>query len=73
MLKIWSVFWESEPPYAYKRHAYKKNMYANLQTAKLALDYLYHAPEVHSNWSTTHRGHHKSNVIKNCHFNVFFA
>ena len=27
MLKICLVFWESEPQYAYKRYAYKKNMY----------------------------------------------
>ena len=25
MLKICLVFWESEPQYAYKRYAYKKN------------------------------------------------
>ena len=28
MLKICLVFWKSEPQYAYKRYAYKKNMYA---------------------------------------------
>ena len=29
MLKIYLVFWKSEPQYAYKRYAYKrKNMYA---------------------------------------------
>ena len=28
MLKIGLVFWECEPQYAYKRYAYKKNMYA---------------------------------------------
>ena len=27
MLKICLVFWDSEPQYAYKRYAYKKNMY----------------------------------------------
>ena len=27
MLKICLVFWESEPQYAYKLYAYKKNMY----------------------------------------------
>ena len=27
MLKICLVFWKSEPQYAYKRYAYKKNMY----------------------------------------------
>ena len=27
MLKICLVFWESEPQYAYKHYAYKKNMY----------------------------------------------
>ena len=27
MLKICLVFWESERQYAYKRYAYKKNMY----------------------------------------------
>ena len=27
MLKICLVFWESEPQYACKRYAYKKNMY----------------------------------------------
>ena len=27
MLKICLVIWESEPQYAYKRYAYKKNMY----------------------------------------------
>ena len=26
MLQIWLVFWESEPQYAYKRYAYKKNV-----------------------------------------------
>ena len=24
MLKLWLVFWKSEPQYAYKRYAYKK-------------------------------------------------
>ena len=27
MLKICLVFWKSEPKYAYKRYAYKKNMH----------------------------------------------
>ena len=27
MLKICLGFWKSEPQYAYKRYAYKKNMY----------------------------------------------
>ena len=27
MLKICLVIWKSEPQYAYKRYAYKKNMY----------------------------------------------
>ena len=27
MLKICLVYWESEPQYAYKLYAYKKNMY----------------------------------------------
>ena len=27
MLRICLDFWESEPQYAYKRYAYKKNMY----------------------------------------------
>ena len=27
MLKICLVFWKSEPRYAYKLHAYKKNMH----------------------------------------------
>ena len=27
MLKNCLVFWKSEPQYAYKRYAYKKNMY----------------------------------------------
>ena len=30
MLKICLVFWKSEPQYAYKRYAYKKNMYSLL-------------------------------------------
>ena len=30
MLKICLFFWESEPQYAYKRYAYKKNMYVFL-------------------------------------------
>ena len=30
MLKICLVFWKSEPQYAYKRYAYKKNMYENM-------------------------------------------
>ena len=29
MLKICLVLWESEPQYAYKRYAHKKNMYAH--------------------------------------------
>ena len=29
MLRICLVFWKSEPQYAYKRYAYKKNMYAD--------------------------------------------
>ena len=28
MLKICLVFWKYEPQYAYKRYAYKKNMYS---------------------------------------------
>ena len=28
ILKTCLVFWKSEPQYAYKRYAYKKNMYA---------------------------------------------
>ena len=31
MLKICLVFWESEPQYAYKRYAYKKNILSMLQ------------------------------------------
>ena len=27
MLRICLAFWKSEPQYAYKRYAYKKNMY----------------------------------------------
>ena len=27
MLQICLAFWKSEPQYAYKRYAYKKNMY----------------------------------------------
>ena len=30
MLKICLAFWKSEPLYAYKRYAYKKNMYFGL-------------------------------------------
>ena len=34
MLKICLVFWKSEPQYAYKRYAYKKNMYNDPETHK---------------------------------------
>ena len=46
MLKICLVFWESEPQYAYKRYASKKNMYnvaekhANMRQACLICKYL---------------------------------
>ena len=30
MLNICLMFWESEPQYAYKRYAYKKNMYPSI-------------------------------------------
>ena len=30
MLKICLAFWKSEPQYAYKRYAYKKNMYDSI-------------------------------------------
>ena len=30
MLKICLVFWKCKPQYAYKRYAYKKNMYIKL-------------------------------------------
>ena len=32
MLKICLAFWKSEPQYAYKRYAYKKNMYIGYKT-----------------------------------------
>ena len=35
MLKICLVFWKSEPQYAYKLHAYKKNMYYSASQLKL--------------------------------------
>ena len=39
MLKICLVFWESEPQYAYKLHAYKKkNMYPTYTLIKRCLD-----------------------------------
>ena len=39
MLKICLVFWKSEPQYAYKLHAYKKNMYFHFGISSL-LTYL---------------------------------
>ena len=39
MLKICLVFWKSEPQYAYKRYAYKKNMYCiEISNIRLAED-----------------------------------
>ena len=35
MLKICLVFWKSEPQYAYKRYAYKKNMYWDKVESKI--------------------------------------
>ena len=33
MLKVCLVFWESEPQYAYKHYAYKKNMYSKISNS----------------------------------------
>ena len=41
MLKIRLVFWKSEPRYAYKRYAYKKNMYFNHGTSYSSCILLY--------------------------------
>ena len=35
MLRICLAFWKSEPQYANKRYAYKKNMYLGLNTSSI--------------------------------------
>ena len=40
MLKICLVFWKSEPQYAYKLYAYKKNMYMVISTKPKQLNLL---------------------------------
>ena len=40
MLKICLGFWKSEPQYAYKRYAYKKNMYCESKNQSAVCDFI---------------------------------
>ena len=57
MLKICIVFWESEPQYAYKHYAYKKNMYFLSQIFFVLTYGIYFPLQLHSSEGAPRQSH----------------